>query len=66
LAKQDWSEDAKYVEKKYSKLSLNTNHIWYYQVQGMLFCTERMWCEFVVYKFVVYTSVTRGSNQENH
>ncbi len=30
-------------------LSLKRNHIYYYQIQGTLLCTDRLWCDFVVW-----------------
>ena len=32
-------------------LTLDTNHLYYYQVMGTLFCTDRKWCDFVVWTF---------------
>lgn len=32
-------------------LQLDTNHDYYYQIMGALLCTDRTWCDFVVWTF---------------
>ena len=40
-----------YTEVKNERLVLRNSHEYYFQVMGALLCTERKWCDFVVWTF---------------
>lgn len=51
-----------YIRQNGTTFSLDTNHDYYYQIQGQLFCAEKQKCVFIVYTFldILFFTVDRN------
>lgn len=58
------SSTVKYLHDTVTGLQLNTNHEYYYQVQGQMMCTGRRYCDFVIFTFEDFKVCRIERNEE--